>query len=326
MALGRWFFSRVDKLIYLFGIGLFIFILSKIDFGYYLSLLNQIDIIYIVGAIFLGLPIIMIRSFRWKMILSTMGISYSFKDSFLAYLSSIYIGSFTPARIGEFSKVYYLKSDGHPLVPGIVSVFLDRLSDLLFLLIVCLASFFYFTSYLDSSSVIFFSLVILIVLILLIFIVYKKGIYKSVLKKIFFGLTPKKYRKNANLVFSDFVERFKQFKLNDYLVISFLTFFSWLLSFVMSWWIVKAMNLDYLGFIYTAIVLALSMLISLVPVSIYGIGTRDALVILLFGLKDVAAEKAIIFSMLLLLITVATTIFGLVAWILKPIKLKDLRK
>ena len=255
-----------------------------------------------------------------------MGISYSFKDSFLAYLSSIYIGSFTPARIGEFSKVYYLKSDGHPLVPGIVSVFLDRLSDLLFLLIVCLASFFYFTSYLDSSSVIFFSLVILIVLILLIFIVYKKGIYKSVLKKIFFGLTPKKYRKNANLVFSDFVERFKQFKLNDYLVISFLTFFSWLLSFVMSWWIVKAMNLDYLGFIYTAIVLALSMLISLVPVSIYGIGTRDALVILLFGLKDVAAEKAIIFSMLLLLITVATTIFGLVAWILKPIKLKDLRK
>ena len=163
-------------------------------------------------------------------------------------------------------------------------------------------------------------------MILLIFIVYKKGIYKSVLKKIFFGLTPKKYRKNANLVFSDFVERFKQFKLNDYLVISFLTFFSWLLSFVMSWWIVKAMNLDYLGFIYTAIVLALSMLISLVPVSIYGIGTRDALVILLFGLKDVAAEKAIIFSMLLLLITVATTIFGLVAWILKPIKLKDLRK
>ena len=320
----RLVFARIDKLIYLLGIGLFVFILKSIDFGYYLRLFSQIKVIYVVGAILLAFPIMMIRAYRWQVVLKKMGIDYSFKNSFLVYLSSIYIGSFTPARLGEFSKVYYLKTDGHAVVPGLVSVFFDRLADLGFLILVGLASLFYFTPYLGGKDIIFFLAGAIIILFFLTVFIYNKKIYKDLLKKIFFRLTPKKYHENLNLYLSDMVGKFRQFKSEDYLKIILLTLFSWALSFLMAFWVFEAINLGSLGFVYAIIVLSLSMLISLIPVSIYGIGTRDALVIFLFALKGIDAERAIMFSMLLLLALIATTVFGFIAWILKPIRIKDI--
>ena len=84
----------------------------------------------------LNIPHLFIKSYRWNYLLKQQSINYSAVQSFLVYMSSLYVGFITPGRLGEFVKTLYLKSDkGINISKGFSSVLVDRLFDLYLLII-----------------------------------------------------------------------------------------------------------------------------------------------------------------------------------------------
>lgn len=126
----------MKKYLRLTGIIILCVILLKIDFTKAISILAKLNVSIFICVILLNIPQILLKFFRWNQLLRKQSIHYNLKNSFLVYLSSIYLGIITPGRFGEFIKALYLKSDKEiSLSKGMASVLLDRLFDMYFLII-----------------------------------------------------------------------------------------------------------------------------------------------------------------------------------------------
>jgi uncharacterized membrane protein YbhN (UPF0104 family) len=75
-------------------------------------------------------------------------------------------------------------------------------------------------------------------------------------------------------------------------------------------------------FIYFAVSVTIAGLLTLIPVSFYGIGTRDAALLLLFAPFLIPKEQVIVFSSLILAITLLTALIGLACWLIKPLRIR----
>ena len=79
------------------------------------------------------------------------------------------------------------------------------------------------------------------------------------------------------------------------------------------------------SFFYLASCVSISNIISLLPVSVSGIGTRDVLLIALFSQVGLSAESAVGFSfMFLVFFSGMSALFGFIAWTLNPISFGSL--
>jgi len=76
----------------------------------------------------------------------------------------------------------------------------------------------------------------------------------------------------------------------------------------------------HIPFSYLVFAVTMAGFISLIPISISGIGTRDAALILLFAPFAILKEQAIVFSTLILLMFLFAAVIGLICWFIKPIK------
>lgn len=68
--------------------------------------------------------------------------------------------------------------------------------------------------------------------------------------------------------------------------------------------------------------MSLVVIIELIPVSISGVGTRDAFLIFVLGLIGIGKESAIAFSLLYLLTYWFLGLIGFFFWVKEPVKLK----
>jgi uncharacterized protein (TIRG00374 family) len=120
----------------LIGIAILGYILVHVDLAKYISYLKNLRLSYFIYACGIILGLYFIKSFRWKILLNGQGIKYSYKHTFLAFTSSNFVAFITPGRIGEFTKIFYLKHDiGVPYTRSFPSVLVDRLFDVYALLL-----------------------------------------------------------------------------------------------------------------------------------------------------------------------------------------------
>ena len=91
--------------------------------------------------------------------------------------------------------------------------------------------------------------------------------------------------------------------------------------FIQSYLIVMAMGLS-INFITITLFMAISNLISFIPISIAGLGTRDATLIYLFSTIGLRPELAVSYAFLVFItFFVASGLLGAGAWWLKPFEL-----
>jgi len=306
------------KYSFLFGLILFVIILSKMNIGEIFQNIKNIRLPYLIFALILTVPTFINKTLCWNYIIKQQGINYNLKDSFLMYCSGLYIGLLTPGRMGEIAKALYLKKDGHSIGKSLVSTILDRLTDFAFLLVfLFLGSLFFLTIF---QKQILISISILIISILLFVIFLKIGLIKWILGKLFKVFIPQKYQQSWKLNFQDFVNDLKIYKLKNYLIIFLITAFSWIFYYLQMYILAKGVNLN-VPFLYLAIAVTVAGFITLIPISISGIGTRDAALIILFSPFLIAKEQIIAYSALILLMVIWGAFIGLICWLIKPIKI-----
>jgi len=305
------------KYYFLIGLILFAIILSRMNLGEIFQNISNIKPIYLIAAVLLLFPSLIVKTLCWNYIMRQQEIRYSLKDSFLMCCSGLYIGILTPGRMGELAKVLYLKKDGHSMGRSLVSVILDRLSDFAFLLVFIFFSCLFFLNIIYRQILI--STIVILTSLILLFILFKIGLIKLAIKKIFDIFIPQEYQKSWKINFQDFINGIKIYKFKDYLIIFIISAFSWLFYYIQMYILSRGLNIN-LSFLYFAVALTVTGFITLIPVSISGIGTRDAALLLFFSPFLIAKEKIIAFSALVLLITIIAALVGLICWLIKPIK------
>lgn len=302
----------------LIGLILFVLILSRSDLGEIFQNIKIINSFYLILAILLTFPLFFNKALCWNYIKKQQGIKYSLKDSFLMYCAGMYIGLLTPGRLGETSKALYLKKDGYSMGKSLVSAILDRLSDFILLLVFLFLSSLFLITIFQKQILILISGLLISIILLIIFI--KIGLIKWFLNKIFRILIPLKYQKSWQINFQDFINDLKIYKLKHYLIIFLVTAFSWVFYYLQMYILAKGVGLN-VPFLYLAISVTIAGFITLIPISISGIGTRDAALIILFSPFLIAKEQIIAFSALILLMVIWGALIGLICWLIKPLKI-----
>lgn len=310
-------FSFLKKYSFFLGIIIFLIILSKVDITNAIGNIKNINPFYLIMAGLTAFPILFFKSLCWNYIKKIQGINYSLKDSFLMTASGNFIGLTTPGRLGEISMAIYLKKDGYSMGKSMIGITLNRISDFVFLLMfVVLGSLFFLNSIQKQVQILILGIMFFIIMLL---ICWKVGLIKWGFNKVIKILLPQKYQKSWNINIQDFINDLKIFKFKNYLIILLITAISWSFYYLQMYFLSKGVNIN-ISILYLAISVTIVGFITLIPISISGIGTRDIALILLLGPLLISKEQIIIFSALILLMSLFAALIGFICWIVKPIK------
>ena len=249
-------------------IAIFYFIFTKIDFHSVVDVLSHANIFYLLIALLLMVIGVLIIAKRWQTILETMGYNFQYKECFNLIMAAFPLTSITPSKSGDIIKAYYLK-DKIPASKTVGSVITERMFDVLTLVSFSLIGTTFCKNY-ELAGVAF----AILICITAIFLLARAGFdFRLPIKSSW-------NEKIQNLILSTKLltkdnKRAFLFILSDSLLI-------WFISIVQTVMFFYALGINVPLF-FTIANIPIAIFIGLVPVTLGGMGTRDAAIIFLFS-------------------------------------------
>jgi len=307
--------KKASKYLRLIGIFVFIAILYEINIKRACLLIQNINIEIYCFALLLVIPVFIISAFRWFYFLKFQNINYPFLSALLVNQTSQFIAFVSPGRIGEMIKVWYLMKDTKvSFIKGSVSVFIPRFMDASILLICCI-SFFSMIS-IEKRLILVAGIVICSLFLMFFFKIAAKD------KRMIIANDDNPVIKNIKKLFHETCLIIR-FKLILFLLI---TLFLYLFFFYFCYYLAESIGLN-LDFSVVLFVVSAGNILSFLPFSIAGIGTRDASYIFILSQLGKSYEEAIIFSNLVFLsFYLFGGTIGFISYMIKPIEIGKIHK
>ncbi len=150
-----------------------LFILS-LDLSLFKEVISHFPLVVVLFVLFLVYLTILLKAFRWRYLVSkTSGIVISWKFSIISIFAGIAAGSITPGRAGEVAKPFLMKSRyGTKVSETISCVMVERLFDLLSLILLFFIGLLFLPTGLgtySSATWIIFCLFLILILFFFIF-------------------------------------------------------------------------------------------------------------------------------------------------------------
>ncbi|TYT24038.1 flippase-like domain-containing protein [Dictyoglomus thermophilum] len=268
----------------------FYFIFKKVPTNEIIKSFIYINIKPLFLAIILGFLFTLFKIIKWHLLLKDLSIESSLLKSAESYFIGMSIGLITPGRVGEIARIGNI--DKERRVEGLSLVILDKVFDLLAVLILALAGFYIFL-----GRFIFFLLGIIILFSL--FTIFDKRIIKK-LKNIFpFNNFP------------DFIQGLINLKRKTLLKNFLLSLLSYSIVLVEVYFL--ANSFERFSFTSTFIGYPIVMLVNLIPITIGGLGVREGTAVFILGKLGLSQTASFNSAFLLFLINTALpAIIGLV--------------
>jgi len=307
---------KIFSLIRLLGIGLFIYILSTVKLDVLWANIQKIDTTFLLYGIGFQLLLLFLKAIRWHVLINRSNKANEIKRNFGEFFESYAIGVITPGRAGEIIKAGHAKEKNRMMETGI-QVFIERGFDLgIFIIIAGLA---FVLAFPREGAILSGILILLggIAIISLAFIFLHSSSATRFAEKL---LNKIPYLKlNLNL---SYTKRSNGVQL----IVILLSMASNLSAFLSCYFLAVGLSFDF-SFLYISGVIALAGLLNMLPITVMGLGTREATFLLFF--QPLAEPLILAFSGLVFL--VAQIGGGLTSLILGQIflhtsKKKDLTK
>jgi hypothetical protein len=310
-------------LLRLIGILLLLVLVSRIDLHKTRALLSNARWDLVGLTVVLNLPLIGFKAVRWRQLMSAQVIRYRFSHAFSAYFGSIFIGLLTPGRLGEFVKALYISQDcGIPMGQAFSSVLADRLFDLYVLFLVGGAALVSLTNE-KSGLLMLVGSTLLLSIPLAIFLNDRAFRWMKAIGLKLGHIGRQMFSPGGWLV--EMRDGLQQLTWLWLLAATTLTVVAYIIFFGQCYLLALALGLK-IGFVQVSFAVALGSLVTLLPISISGLGTREAAIIAYLGSVGVPAEMALGFSLLVFVtFYVAGGLMGAVAWWIKPVSLAKFR-
>jgi uncharacterized protein (TIRG00374 family) len=309
------------KLFRFLGPALFLLILFKIDVGRTLQTLGALRLSWLGAALMLYPLLVLLKAWRWRLLLRQQGTEYTLASAFLAYNSSLAVGYVTPGRLGEFVKALYLRKDlGLTAGRAFSSVLLERLLDLYALTITALVGMVIFAM---PRQLVALALPVLAAVGLLPLLVLVPHINRSVMALAATAarnLVPEPHREDVTRSLSGFQRGIQELLSLKLLLPVGVTVVAYALFYSQSYLVAASLRLP-ISYGFAAFCVSLGSLMALLPLSISGLGVRDLTFVVVLGTVGLAPETAVSYSLLFLVVfNVFGGLIGGLAWFLKPLR------
>ncbi len=290
-GLKKWSFS--------IGLVLFLYILLGLDSAELLSVFSRSNLTYIVPCALLSPSILVVQTARWYILLRAVGVRTTFGAAWKSMVKGAGLGEVTPGKLGEIMKAAYLAAEPASASAALTSVIVDRLLDLVVLLM------------LASASGVFLAGQTLNIpwraagacgagLLLLIALIARRGAVRSICTRVVSVLLPGDRGGGVHLHLEAFFDAVRLIKTRVLISCVVITTGIWALKILGLFLLSRALWMQIAPWPLLAVGL-IAIFITLLPVSVSGVGTRDAVYVLLLSRWAVPAESAVAMSLLYLI-------------------------
>lgn len=303
--------NRFRWLIRLLGLALFIAILYAVDFAHILAYLAQADFWLVALSILLVVPHLASKAWRWQTLLHGVGIDIPLLDAARLYAIGQAAGFLTPGQAGDAVKAVYLRGAGHSLGRSLVTVVVDRLYDLLVVGGLALWGIFVFGEVPQGQTV---TIVAFVAGIVVLFALFASRGWQQPAARFITRVVPQRFLRgrDAQRTLEGLVLPAPT------LLASFaITVMSFVISYFRSWLLFAALGLN-VPLEHFLAATSIAGIAAILPVTIGGVGTRDAAFVVLFSMMGYSAESAVALSTLVLLHQITNWVVGGLAFLWKP--------
>ncbi|HET6349333.1 MAG TPA: lysylphosphatidylglycerol synthase transmembrane domain-containing protein [Candidatus Krumholzibacteria bacterium] len=305
------------------GFAVFAFIVYRAGPGRILSALSGIDWRGVLWAPLLILVIMTVRGARWRYVIQSLGIEYSLRRSTVVWVIGFFASAVTPAKAGDVVRAFYLRNDtGRPLGEAFLTIFVDRLWDIAFVLVAGAVSVLVFSArYMRVPSA---PLVVAGVLVLgaAAVVATRREWVRLLVKPMASVLIPARFRDRLSMNFNTFYDALRVHGSRPVraVVMAAYTLVCWMLIFALAIYVARLLSLPVRP-AYIVLIMPIVTLVELLPVSVSGLGTRDAAVVFFFSVVGTGAAQAVGFSIVYVLIgTYLTALAGFLLWLRHPVR------
>jgi uncharacterized protein (TIRG00374 family) len=297
-------------LLRLLGPALLVLFLATADLGELWRTISTARLWPIALSLLLMPPFVLIKAWRWLRIMRELGLRLDFPTACALYTVGLFYGATTPGQAGDLLKAFYLRDRGQPLAPATLSVVLDRLFDLLIMAALATLGIFALGQLLPSREL-QSALVLLMGLGLaaLTVVLVARGPREWALTVALPRLAP---RLQATL--ARWNSQLRTLTLRPALIgeLTLLSLGSACFTFLRLWLLFLALGLDRVPLYVVIGASALIAVLQVLPISIAGLGVRDAVLIAILLPYGYQAEQAITLSALFLLINLEHILVGFI--------------
>lgn len=301
------------------------FLLSKASLSEIITNLRDINLLYFLLGVFLFFPMIVCKSLRWSQILQSLHIKIRLTKIIQLSLLGFFMGVATPGQAGDFIKVWHLKKAKYSLKDSFLSIIADRSIDFMLFTVFALCGVFYFIHILSKKYIfimfILFFLLISCCVVTWVFIMKRREIlsHPFVIKLLQIFIKKEKIKQLIN---------FKKISLESgfWLKLSVVSLLQKAVLFLRLYVLALSLNI-HINFFVFAFIMSIVTLIQLIPITVEGIGLRDAAMVYFFHYLGYSEETALSLSFLMLFTRILNTLPGFFVWIKNPtgdiIKIKE---
>jgi len=299
----------IKKLMPLIGVVLLVYLIIDIGAAKIASTFLKISPIYILLSAILVVPRLLIRNTAWQIILKKQNINVSYLTSLKAFLIGYFYGTVTPGYIGQLMRIPYLKEKtNQPVGKLFINTIIEEAVHTFPIYIFMIVGAFLIAERIPAALPIACIILLADILIYIYFLKKERG--EKTLNFLIKILIPKKFKS----YFTSFVDTFyHDFPNLKYLIIPFLIAIpEWIMIYSQIYLLGVPLGIEvpYFDFL---MLYAIANIISFIPITSAGLGFREGALVVLFGIYNVAPEKAIVISLAGHLVSdVLTGFYGLI--------------
>jgi hypothetical protein len=306
-------------LLKLLGPIFFIFLIIRVvDPEAALDVVRTIKPEFAIASLLLFVVVNAILALRWWLICQRLGMGITFKKLFQVYYISWFLSIIPLVAISPISKLLYLKDEKKPIDSIAVSVTLDKLFDLIGIMFFSLFGIVYFPQRLfnELHLWVYFGGIALLVLVIL---TVGSRIWK-ILKELLRRYTSKKIQRLGTGLELNLAKFWSEFDIKLFSLLLGISIIIGLLRSLILYMLAISLNI-HVSFGLIIACRALFGIVNAVPISVSGLGTREAILLPALSLSGVSKEFALALGFVAFLCTLCSKIFGIVFWIKCPLPL-----
>ena len=276
------------------------------------SAVREVNGLLLLFALLLNVLVVHLKVVRWRDLLAARGYRYPLGRTYLAVLSSLYLGMLTPGRVGDVLRVQYVKREiDVPYVEGLAVTVMDRFCDMYVLAAMVALGTVHFATALDSNLA-YASWAAVAIATLAPSLFLFKGPAE------FLGRVLGRLTDRWRTSLSALLAALRALIGKAVFVAIPLTVASFAINYLQGWIIAHAIGIE-LSFLDVASLLAATSLLGLMPISVSGVGVRELFLALVFPALGLLAAQGVLFGVLVFLCNyVVIVLAGFVAWQISP--------
>lgn len=248
-----------------------------------------------------------ISAYRWQILLRARKVEVALSELFSFYMIGMFVNNFMPGSIGgDVIKSYYLYRRTHQLQISVISVFLERFTGLLGLCLVAIATLVVGYQHLHSAMVVASVCGSAAFLILIVLVLWQlPNIVAQV--PILTRFVPKRLSKTA----AELYDALASYRNHLPALFAAVAISAVLQLMLAAYFTIASVAMGIpISLIYFLLFLPAVTLVSLVPLSLGGLGIREASMALLFGAAGISTADVIAVSLTIHIINTILSLWG----------------